>query len=424
MLVAGVAVGAALLLIVAAVAARVTIFRPAPTVHSALGAATAFEDAYPYYAPLDARDVTEKWSEVLPGEGQGATIDGDRLYLLYDKSDASELTAFDLTNGERLWTRDLSSRYTGHLLIDGSHLVLVGSVRDKPSADPSATVAAWQTGDGERVWGPIDLDGTAATAVSPVGDGRIIVTSPRKDGRGSTVQALDLGSGSTRWTTESTGGTAVAGPHNVYTLDGRDIVAHRADSGEKAFTISDAGEVRIVEVGDVVAVARRADAGQVQAYDVGSGKKRWDEDVRSDDIVGLGRLDDTSLLVASSSRFVVVDTGSGAERWTSSALGSATFVTTNPGRLIGTSDGKVLELSLDKGQELANVRVKGDLDLLIPADGVVYLYDSGAQRVVGYDVSSGERLWTWAPPKGGKVAVLPVDRGALVFSGDRLTRLG
>lgn len=414
-----------ILLLVGVVVAKKTVLRPAPIVRGALGSSSGFSDSYPLYAPLKSTEVSEVWSEVMPGNTQGAAIDGDRLYALYDHNDVSGLAALDLTNGQKLWTKELSSRFTGDLLVDGGQLLLVGAVKDKPTATPTATVAAWRTSDGERAWGPTDVEGTGAKAVTPVTDGQVVVSSPRKDGKGSIIQAIDLGNGAKRWTKEGSGPAVAAGPTNVYLRDGDDIVAYRTGSGEKAFSINAAGLVRAVEIGGLVAVARADDVGRVQAYDVGNGKKQWDKEVRNDAIDNLGRLDDASLLVSTTNHFTVVDAGSGKELWTSTSLSSPFFISTVPGRLFGTSDGKIIELSLDKGTEVANVRVKGDASSVLPADGFAYLYDAGSSQVVGYDLTVGERMWSWAvSKKGSDVGVLPVDRGALVFDGDRLSRLG
>ncbi|MEU0846227.1 PQQ-binding-like beta-propeller repeat protein [Streptomyces sp. NPDC005962] len=216
---------------------------------------------------LSAKDGTQRWKAEGADAAALLAVDESAVYLV---TRAGRVRAVGLDSHRTLWTAPRPVRSSGNspaaaAVADG-RLVVYGTFGE---------VVAFDTANGKVVWGP---DKRGSTSLPPViVDGTVYLG-------GRSLAALTLSDGKENWAHAAVGESGCSAPAVrkgvVYTVDGTDLSARKADGGSDLWTMPFASQDHSlgapVAVGNSVwAVADAEGTGGVQVADVREGKAAW-----------------------------------------------------------------------------------------------------------------------------------------------------
>ena len=299
---------------------------------------------------------------------------GDKVFVA---SRAGEIVAFNLQNGDKLWSYDLRNGDDAPLFGGISHwwnnrnAKLAGGVAvgfDKVLVGTEdGDVLALNPETGEKVW-HVKVKGEVLAA--PVaGEGLILVNTG-----GGRIFALQPDTGEQRWMHETENALlTLRGISSVATAAG--VVVYGSGNGKVGVLISEQGApaweeavavakgstdlARIIDVdatpivqnGTIYAIAYN---GQLVAMELRSGRVLWKRDYAS--FLDMQIVDNIIYLVDSTGKLYAVDTRNGLEIWSQQTLHKH-FVT-GPAvyknyLVVGDNEGNLHWFSRDKGEYLA-----------------------------------------------------------------------
>jgi outer membrane protein assembly factor BamB len=215
----------------------------------------------------DADGARYSWQTSLSEETTGnvTALDAERVYIVDDRG---QVTAFDLANGGQTWTVDLGDSSTGTNPVRVGDVLLVGI------SEPSATFAL-DPATGQQLWKATDV-----WMDDPLVVGDLVLSHI-----GSTVTALDLGTGQIAWQIDSElfawGNMAAIGDLVVTGSDGGQVQAIRPADGSVVWTTElPRGDVYVEAIATIGEVVVAVDDDQyVTALDAATGTQRWSKDM-------------------------------------------------------------------------------------------------------------------------------------------------
>ena len=351
------------------------------------------------------------------GEGYSSpVVSGGRAFVHSREGDDEVVTAFDLSDGMRLWRRDYPARYIQNTIVPGD---LPGPFAT-PTVDEgrvftlgaAGILSSWDAASGALLWrndysASVQVTGLfCGTSASPLVDGGVLIVQVGSDAGGGRVLALDPATGDEIWVWRGVGpGYAspvvveIEGQRHVVTLTESSIVGLDAATGgllwsvpftdewhENIMTPVWTGEHLVVSgprQGTHAFAVRRQDGGWLAA-------PAW-SNARVTMYMSSPVLADGTLYGHSSTRsgqFVALDAATGAVRW--------------------ASEGR-------EGDHVSVLLAGGDLLLLTSdAELLVVAADAAAFAVARqYEVADGA---IWAMP-------VPLPDGLLVRDATSLARL-
>lgn len=219
----------------------------------------------------------------IPGQ---PVVGGGRLYAMDARS---RVSAFDLANGNRIWSVDLTPREENAGAIGGGIAFDRGRVF---AATAYGEVVALDAATGATLWRE---KLTAPARVPPTVDGNLVFVV----GHDNQIVALDGDSGRTVWSYTSVaegagivgaGNPAVEGGIVVAPFSSGDLVALREDSGRVAWTdsliraqrlssvatINDIAGSPVIDRGRVYAISH---SGRMVALDLRTGDRIWEQSI-------------------------------------------------------------------------------------------------------------------------------------------------
>ena len=311
-----------------------------------------------------------KWMVTLKGgiTSQPLLVNG----VLYVATDRGEVHALDAATGKTRWTRKAAEKMIGATpaWADG-RILLGGHDRHLRAISADTGEEAWKIKTDERV--------LAAPAVAGG-----IVYFASWDGR---LRAARVATGEVLWT---------------YVLG--EVVVTRGFRGAREVSPVEINAAPAVS-GGVVYVALH---NELHAVDAATGKRRWVFEGSFGDADAPTVINDGAVYQGTSLGLVVLDAGTGQERWrfpteknvmaAAAVRDGVVFVSSWNDRLyaLDAATGKQRwAVELEAGQESSPVVVEGRL------------YMGSSCAVVAVDPATGDRLWTFAPDKGG-VRATPV----------------
>lgn len=240
---------------------------------------------------LDAGNGSQLWSRTVDlAPGPAPAIEGDAVYTVEDPGEETSLVARSLDTGEQRWSRALGGEpETSPAVVDGTVYVGLGS-----------TLYALDAGTGATEW---TFEAQALLVSAPaVADGIVHTASLAGEGTGEVVYAVDAGSGEKLWTNTLHGrpgdALAVAGGQVYVASTAGWLYSFDAETGDYGLNESLEGGVLggPSVTGGTVYLAPRT--GTVVALDALNGAQRWSfpvaghsmEEIRGSPVVVDGRL--------------------------------------------------------------------------------------------------------------------------------------
>lgn len=219
----------------------------------------------------------------IPGQ---PVVGGGRLYAMDARS---RVSAFDLANGNRIWSVDLTPREEnagaigGGIAFDRGRVFAATAYGEAVALDAATGTTLWR----EKL--------TAPARVPPTVDGNLVFVV----GHDNQIVALDGDSGRTVWSYTSVAeGAAIVGAGNpaveggivVAPFSSGDLVALREDSGRVAWTdsliraqrlssvatINDIAGSPVIDRGRVYAISH---SGRMVALDLRTGDRIWEQSI-------------------------------------------------------------------------------------------------------------------------------------------------
>lgn len=219
----------------------------------------------------------------IPGQ---PVVGGGRLYAMDARS---RVSAFDLANGNRIWSVDLTPREEnagaigGGIAFDRGRVFAATAYGEAVALDAATGATLWR----EKL--------TAPARVPPTVDGNLVFVV----GHDNQIVALDGDSGRTVWSYTSVaegagivgaGNPAVEGGIVVAPFSSGDLVALREDSGRVAWTdsliraqrlssvatINDIAGSPVIDRGRVYAISH---SGRMVALDLRTGDRIWEQSI-------------------------------------------------------------------------------------------------------------------------------------------------
>lgn len=219
----------------------------------------------------------------IPGQ---PVVGGGRLYAMDARS---RVSAFDLANGNRIWSVDLTPREEnagaigGGIAFDRGRVFAATAYGEAVALDAATGTTLWR----EKL--------TAPARVPPTVDGNLVFVV----GHDNQIVALDGDSGRTVWSYTSVaegagivgaGNPAVEGGIVVAPFSSGDLVALREDSGRVAWTdsliraqrlssvatINDIAGSPVIDRGRVYAISH---SGRMVALDLRTGDRIWEQSI-------------------------------------------------------------------------------------------------------------------------------------------------
>ena len=183
------------------------------------------------------------------GEGYSSpVVSGGRAFVHSREGDDEVVTAFDLSDGMRLWRRDYPARYIQNTIVPGD---LPGPFAT-PAVDAgrvftlgaAGILSSWDAASGALLWrndysASVQVTGLfCGTSASPLVDGGVLIVQVGSDAGGGRVLALDPATGDEIWVWRGVGpGYAspvvveIEGQRQVVTLTESSIVGLDAATG-------------------------------------------------------------------------------------------------------------------------------------------------------------------------------------------------
>ncbi|MCB9987802.1 MAG: PQQ-binding-like beta-propeller repeat protein [Rhodospirillales bacterium] len=337
-------------------------------------------------------DIGQGASEALPLTAQPVIVDG-RVYTI---DTDSGLSAFNIENGKRLWTIDISNPDEDDPVIGGGmaysrgKLFVTNGYNEVLALDPS---------DGSLIW-RVTIPSAARAAPTVMGE-RVFVTT--LDNRLLSLNAAD---GTVLWEyaglNETAGLVGAASP-----AASRDIVVPVFSSGEifalqvengaiawgdnlssfrRSSGLAGLSDIRGLPVIDKNIVIAISFGGQITAIDERTGSRIWQRDIggsetpwvagnqvfvisSDNEMVALGRDDGTILWVSPLPRYKKPESKSGPVFWTGPVLAG--------GRLIAAgTNGDIVEVSPESGEIIQHWKAGSSFSIPpVVATDVLYLLD-------------------------------------------------
>lgn len=314
---------------------------------------------------LWSADIGDGSSKKIPLITQPVLVDG-RIYTLDTES---ELSAFDVTNGKKIWHKDISAEDDDDDVIGGGIASSAGMLFVTNGYNE---VLALNPNNGDIIWRKTIP--AAARAAPTVLDNRIFVTT--LDGR---VFAMNATDGSILWDytgiTESAALVGAASPAAnrdivIPVFSSGEITALRIENGSVAWTdnlsavrgfgglatISDIKALPVIDKGLVIAISFN---GRLAAIDERTGSRVWQREMSGDQTPWVAG--NHIFVLTSNNELVALGRETGAIRWVASLPrfdDDTRLNFTGPvlagGRLIvAGTDGKVFEISPENGEILS-----------------------------------------------------------------------
>lgn len=329
-------------------------------------------------------DLTLNWEAAIPTHvGHHVPVVADGTVYAHDMDD--ELSAFDSTTGETLWTAEITDPVTDPAINGDTLVVTTGT-----------GVQAFDAATGDRRWTRSGLGGGWFDASPTVANGTIYLH------RGVATYALALADGSRRWRVPTglpSASTPAATADTVYVAgDDTYVRALSAADGSERWRTKTAAriECNLSLVGDTL-VAGTA-AGTVLALDAASGAERWRYQLASRTSGGSERparpetlaTDGSRVYVATDTRLVALAIADGTRCWRAGSY---------------------------RGSYASGIAI---------ADGNVYAPTNGDAHVTVFDAPSGNTIQQLTGERFANFGTGPslADGGLYLAGGGAVVRLG
>lgn len=155
---------------------------------------------------LDASDGTRLWSVPLPGTVPGENYLGFLTHiavsgeLIFGRSAEGTVSAFDIRNGEAVWTTTFEGSAEETFLVSDGVVAVTAFVLEPETGPHPVRLHALDAASGEPLWEPVELTSPSSLAAA---EGTLFVAGSLEDT--GTVTAYDIQTGEPEWTSESGG---------------------------------------------------------------------------------------------------------------------------------------------------------------------------------------------------------------------------
>ena len=283
---------------------------------------------------LEPDSLAVRWS-LRPDSRRIAWDAGGDRFLLLDLSgtEATRVSSYDVADGDRVWCAEVGQEHSEGDPVATTFLDRGDVLTALPDGD-EVVLTRLSGSTGKTVWdrgyttvgradflGPLDED---LVVVGGTEEFRLAEQAPETKA-GAVLTAVSASDGNPAWTWAAGAGSQV---HVVGVGDGRVISVERGPDGVRLFALSDSGsELWSTEPEDAAyeatlrgGVVLMKSAAALYGYDAASGEQLWKDPVPTDrtyfpygfTLGQMPSLDDTHVLMATTSELVVLDVTDGS----------------------------------------------------------------------------------------------------------------
>ena len=297
---------------------------------------------------LDAKTGNQQWEQDLQGSaGNSLAIADEQLLVATD----NRLVSFDQADGSEQWSQSLPLPADDALTTDGSRVVVpLEARRNAPG------LVAYDVDDGEQLW----TNRTVAASTAAIHEDVVYTTGYKQDGDTGVLRALSATDGSRLWEIklDNPDTSPIATHDGVMVCDSGVLAIHDRDDGERIRQLGTFGD-RIHNppaVADGLAFIGSSDPA-ILAVSIADGSIAWTTDGSLAARPSVGRktivISAESLPETTAAGIAALDHTTGELRWEHSLDGFDVFPTTAP----ALADGAVYFVS----NERSGVSALGDL---------------------------------------------------------------
>ncbi|MFW6017692.1 MAG: PQQ-binding-like beta-propeller repeat protein, partial [Halapricum sp.] len=181
---------------------------------------------------LDAKTGEQQWEQELPGSAEVTPTIADEQLLVAAED---RLVSFDCADGSEQWAKSLPLFANDALATDGSCVVVPLEARRD-----GAGLVAYDVGDGEQLW----TDRTVAAGTAAIHEDVVYVTGYKQDGDTGILRALSAVDGSRMWEVElgHPDASPVATGDGILVCDSGVLAVHERDDGERVRQLGTFGD--------------------------------------------------------------------------------------------------------------------------------------------------------------------------------------